>query len=109
MQISTRRTQPVHPRGLKGDDGNTQRAGAAGGADATPASLCRRFKAGERPQAIRAASSPPREAPGPLLDGGEATTAEIEAGGGAWGFEVAAALGYAGRAKGKRRGRGGVL
>jgi hypothetical protein len=78
-----RRTQPGGFHSESRDDDGTQRQGAAGGARHAPASLCQRFKARERPQATRAASSPPCEAPAPLLVGGEATTEEIKAGGGA--------------------------
>jgi hypothetical protein len=45
----------------------------------TPASSRRRFKAGERPQATRAASSPPREASDLHHDEGKAATGGIEA------------------------------
>jgi hypothetical protein len=88
MRSSTRRTQPTHPRGLKGDDGNAQHAGAAGGADATPVSSCRRFKAWERPQEALQASSPPVVDPDQNYDEGEAMQAEFGSGAAALGLEL---------------------
>jgi hypothetical protein len=91
MQSSTRRTQPRRLTGLAGDDGDAHRVGAAGGAAATPASLCRRFKAGERPQAAPQAFSPPREAPRRIHDSCEAAAARIDGGAARLGFEGRAA------------------
>jgi hypothetical protein len=71
-----RRTQPRCLTRRAGDDGDAHRAGAAGGAAATPASFCRRFKAREHPQATRTASSPLRE-PLELLHGEEEAATDI--------------------------------
>jgi hypothetical protein len=81
MQISMRRTQPVHPRGLKGDDGNAQRAGAAGGANATPASSNKRCRVGGKKRVGPSASSPPHEPSDLHHDEGKAATGGNRSGG----------------------------
>jgi hypothetical protein len=70
------RTQPRVPLRQIGDDGGAQHKGAAGGARRAPASSYGRHTARGRPQATRATSSPPREAPALLHDEGETAVEE---------------------------------
>jgi hypothetical protein len=86
-----RRTQPKCLPRRTGNDGDAHHAGTAGGAATTPTSSYGKHTARERPQATRAASSPPREPPELLHTEGEAATERIIGGDCGLGFEMAVA------------------
>jgi hypothetical protein len=87
-----------------GRTGRCRRCAADGMAAPTPASSRRRFNTRGREQTAPLSCSPPCEAPRRIRDSCEAAAARIDGGAARLGFEGAAALGYAGKAKGKRRG-----
>jgi hypothetical protein len=76
--VSSRRTQWADSRG--GDDGARWRT-ESDGDSSSPANTFGCFKTRGRAQAAPGSSSPPRAAPGGLLEGGKAATVQIEGGG----------------------------
>jgi hypothetical protein len=86
MTVSSQRTQRADSRD---DDDGARRRTASGGGGASLANTFGCFETRGRAQAAPGSSSPPRAAPGGLLEGGKAATAQIE-GGGRLGLRVAA-------------------